>query len=116
MQMILDKYPGYNTGYLLPIIRSANLNEYYAYRNASARVNMGLKIIGRMVGCPIALTHYVARHSWASGALANGVRLSVTSEGMGHDNETTTRIYLASLDSASVDRANEKMIRSINNC
>lgn len=116
MQMILDKYPDYNTGYLLPIIRSANLNEYYAYRNASARVNKGLKIIGRMVGCPIALTHYVARHSWASGALASGVRLSVISEGMGHDNETTTRIYLASLDSSSVDRANDKMIRSINNC
>ena len=31
-------------------------------------------------------------------------------EGMGHDSEMTTRIYLASLDTSDVDKANRKLI------
>lgn len=38
---------------------------------------------------------------------------SIISEGMGHDSETTTRIYLASLDALTVDDANELIIRSL---
>ena len=49
---------------------------------------------------------YKARHSWASIARSQNIPLSVISEGMGHDSEATTRIYLASIDSAAVDRAN----------
>lgn len=56
---------------------------------------------------------YRARHSWASAARAKGIPLSVISEGMGHDSETTTQIYLASLDTSVVDRANELIISSI---
>lgn len=52
------------------------------------------------------LTMYVARHSWASAAKAKGIPVSVISEGMGHDSESTTQIYLASLDSSIVDSAN----------
>ena len=44
------------------------------------------------------LTMYVARHSWASAAKAKNVPLSVISEGMGHDSEATTQIYLASVN------------------
>ncbi|MDE6810935.1 MAG: site-specific integrase, partial [Muribaculaceae bacterium] len=40
----------------------------------------------------------VERHSWASVGRSQGVPLAVISEGMGHHSETTTRIYLASLD------------------
>lgn len=53
---------------------------------------------------------YVARHSWASAAKAKNVPLSVISEGMGHDSEATTQIYLASLETSVVDKAN-KMIK-----
>ena len=59
------------------------------------------------------LTMYVARHSWASAARANGIPLSVISEGMGHDSEATTQIYLACLDTAVVDRANNLIISSL---
>ncbi|MDE6469049.1 MAG: site-specific integrase, partial [Muribaculaceae bacterium] len=58
-------------------------------------------------------THYVARHSWASAARSKNVPLGVISEGMGHDSETTTRIYLASLDTSAVDRANDDIINSL---
>lgn len=66
-----------------------------------------------MVGINIPLTLYVARHSWASVAKAKGIPLSVISEGMGHDNESTTRIYLASLDTSIVDKANALILKSL---
>lgn len=42
-----------------------------------------------------------------------GIPLSVISEGMGHDSETTTQIYLASLDSTLIDQANSLILSSI---
>ena len=53
---------------------------------------------------------YVGRHSWASVAKNRNVPISVISEGMGHDSENTTQIYLASLDTAVVDNANKKIL------
>ena len=56
--------------------------------------NKSLKEIAKMVGLSIPLTLYVARHSWASIAKSKNIPISVISEGMGHDSEMTTQIYL----------------------
>lgn len=113
MQQILDKYPENRSGYLLPIIRNPGTNERSTYRNMSYNINHNLKRIAAMAGIAIPLTLYVARHSWASAARSKGIPLSVISEGMGHDNESTTRIYLASLDTSVVDRANSLILKSL---
>ena len=113
MQAILDKYPNNPTQYLLPIIKTEGINERCAYRNAGYNINHNLKKIAGMVGITLPLTMYVARHSWASAAKAKGIPLSVISEGMGHDSEATTRIYLASLDTSVVDKANSLILKSI---
>lgn len=113
MQMILDKYPENKSDYLLPIIRRPGVNERSTYRNAGYNINHNLKRIAGMVGVTIPLTLYVARHSWASAAKAKGIPLSVISEGMGHDSEATTQIYLASLDTSVVDRANSIILKSL---
>lgn len=113
MQMILDKYPENESDYLLPIIRNSGTNERCTYRNVGYNINHNLKTIAGMVGITIPLTLYVARHSWASAAKAKGIPLSVISEGMGHDSETTTQIYLASLDTSVVDRANSLILKSL---
>lgn len=113
MQMILDKYPENTTDYLLPIIRNPGTNERCTYRNMGYNINHNLKKIAKMVGVQIPLTLYVARHSWASAAKAKGIPLSVISEGMGHDSEATTQIYLASLDTSVVDRANSLILKSL---
>ena len=113
MQMILDKYPENITDYLLPIIRNSGTNERCTYRNMGYNINHNLKKIAKMVGVQIPLTLYVARHSWASAAKAKGIPLSVISEGMGHDSEATTQIYLASLDTSVVDRANSLILKSL---
>ncbi len=113
MQRILDKYPPNTSDFLLPIIKRPGTNERYTYRNVGYNINRSLKTIAGLIGIDIPLTMYVARHSWASIAKAKGIPLSVISEGMGHDSETTTQIYLADLDTSVVDRANSLIIRSI---
>lgn len=113
MQSIVDKYPANRSDYLLPVICHTATNEYMTYRNAGYRINRSLKTIAGMVGVDMPLTLYVARHSWASVARDKGIPISVISEGMGHDSETTTRIYLASIDTSVVDRANSVIMRSL---
>lgn len=113
MQMILDKYSENATDYLLPIIKNPGTNERCIYRNMGYNINHNLKKIAKMVGVQIPLTLYVARHSWASAAKAKGIPLSVISEGMGHDSEATTQIYLASLATSVVDRANSIIINCL---
>ena len=113
MQMILDKYPENKSDYLLPIIRNIGTNERYSYRNTGYNINRNLKNIAAMVGITIPLTLYVARHSWASAAKSKGIPLSIISEGMGHDSENTTKIYLASLDTSIVDKANALILKSL---
>ena len=113
MQMILDKYPENKSDYLLPIIRNKGVNELTTYRNVGYNINHNLKRVAKKAGLNIPLTLYVARHSWASVARAKGIPVSVISEGMGHDSETTTKIYLASLDTSVVDKANSIIIKSL---
>ena len=113
MQAVLDKYPENESAYLLPIIRHPGVNERSAYRNVGYNINHNLKSVAKLARVSIPLTLYVARHSWASAARTKGVPISVISEGMGHDSESTTRIYLASLDTSVVDRANSLIIKCI---
>lgn len=113
MQRIIDKYPPNTSEYLLPIISSPVAEPRKAYRNMGCVVNAALKKVARVAGITTALTLYVARHSWASIAKAHGISTSVISESMGHDSEATTQIYLASLDTSVVDKANELIIGSI---
>lgn len=56
---------------------------------------------------------YISRHAWASIAKSKNIPLAVISEGMGHDSEETTRIYLASLDTSVVDKANSLILKDL---
>ena len=113
MQAILDKYEPNPTDYLLPIITSTSINPRNAYRNNSYSINHSLKIIGEKLKLSMPLTFYCGRHSWASAAKCKGISLSVISEALGHDSESTTAIYLASLDTSAVDKANQIILRSL---
>ncbi len=113
MQAILDKYPMNKSEFLLPIIKNKGVKERYIYRNVGYNINHSLKVIAKKLELSIPLTMYVARHSWASAAKASGIPLSVISEGMGHESETTTKIYLASLDTSVVDRANSIILKCL---
>lgn len=115
MQEIIDKYPVKSSVYLLPIINKAGeaKDERRQYRNALRMVNNNLKAVSAMAGINVNLTTYVSRHSWATAARRSNIPLAVISEGMGHDSETTTMIYLASLDTSAVDHANAVILKSL---
>ena len=113
MQEIVDRYNIPGSPYLLPIIARPGMDERKQYINASHRINRYLKAIGKELGLSVPLTHYVARHSWASAARSKNIPISVISESMGHDSENTTRIYLASLDTATIDKANRLILNSL---
>ena len=109
MAEIIAKYPENKTDFLLPIIKDEG-DERRQYDSALHLVNYRLKELSTMLKLQRPLTMYVARHSWASAAKAKNVPLSVISEGMGHDSETTTQIYLASLETSVVDKANKMIL------
>ena len=112
MQEIVNKYDtDLYSPYLLPILKYPY--ERNQYKNMLYRTNKSLKDVAKMVGLSIPLTLYVARHSWASIAKSKNIPISVISEGMGHDSEMTTQIYLASLDNAVVDRANAQILKDL---
>lgn len=105
---IIDKY--YYTdepqGFVFQIIDRKG-SEYLDYRNALRLTNKKLKTIGEDAGCSIKISTYVSRHSWATIAKRSGIPIAVISEGMGHNSEKTTQIYLDSFENDVIDDANE---------
>lgn len=113
MQEIVDKrHTCDRNPYLLPILNFQNESRKQ-YKYAQSRINVHLKEIANMIGVSIPLSMYVARHSWASIAKSKNIPISVISEGMGHDSELTTQIYLASLDNTIVDNANAQILKCL---
>lgn len=116
MQDIVDKY-GFatlDTPFLLPIITTLETDKMRKqYKSKLYTVNFYLKRISKLIGLRLPLTTYVARHSWASIAKSKNIPISVISEGMGHDSEATTQIYLKSLEYSLIDRANSFIINDL---
>lgn len=115
MQAIVDKYPLRHPDYLLPIFQNGLPDGRNQYKNRGHWVNQNLKRLGNLLDLSGPLTLYCARHTWASVARSRDIPLSVISESMGHDSETTTRIYLSSLDTGMVDHANRLTIDTLSN-
>lgn len=107
MEAIANKHLDSN---LFPIITKEDGTERKQYLNKMMLINRYLKKIAELAKIPIPLTMYVARHSWASIAQSKNVPMQAISLGMGHDNEETTRIYLASIQTNVIDNANNKIL------
>ena len=115
MQEIVDAYSHLtkDTPYLLPIITKQDGTERKQYEKAEHNVNRNLKKIGEMAGLHIPLTTYVARHSWASIMRDMGNDITVVGKGLGHEDIKTTQIYLSTIDTAVVTRANKRFLGRI---
>ena len=113
MQAIVDKYKQNGTRYLMPIITREDGSERRQYQNMMRKVNRLLKDIAHLIGLPVPLSMYYSRHSWATIARGKDVPLAVISEGLGHDSETTTQIYLDSIKSSEVDKANRMILEGL---
>ena len=114
MQYIINKYKENTSEYIFPIIKSDDKGEAYKqYRSGINIYNRNLGILSDMIGSGCKLSSYTARHSWATAARKHDVPISVISAGMGHSSETTTQIYLKSIEDDVVDRANAEIINKL---
>lgn len=119
MQAIVDKYrhlcPS-SSPYLFPFLVAGGKQQAEnrrLYHNAEARIAYHLKRVGELAGTSCHLTLYVARHTWATIARDSHYPVSVISQALGHDSEWTTQIYLRSIQSSEVDKANAAILASL---
>lgn len=114
MQEIVDKYQAQtaSSSFLLPILTGDGTRNK-EYHNAQARVSYHLRKIARALGLKTPLTLYVARHSWATIARDQQIPIPVISEALGHDSVRTTNIYLRSIASPEVDKANASILNEL---
>lgn len=124
MQDIADKYQAQTVSspYLFPFLADCATNnkkgtmkdkrqdELRLYHNAESRITYHLKKLGEKMEINSKLTLYVARHSWATTARDKNISISVISKALGHNSETTTQIYLRSIQSSEVDDANAEIL------
>lgn len=110
---LIDRYSNKDSPYLLPVITRSDYDERKQYEAALHRVNNALKSIAGMVKLPIPLTTYVTRHAWASIAKSKNVPVNIISDALGHDSIATTQIYLASIDTSTIDQVNELIIKEL---
>jgi integrase len=98
--------------YIFGIIKNTDsTTAYRQYRSGLATQNRRLKKIGEKLGLDLPLTTYIARHTWATLAQNNGVPTAVISRSLGHTSETTTRIYLGSMDTKILAKYNRLTTR-----
>ena len=98
MKRILNKYKN-RSPYLFPWIGEAE--------------SQALRVIGRRLHIPVRLSSYVFRHTWASTAFRQHIPVSIIGKALGHTSEKTTRIYLEQLDRREQDKANQRVIDSV---
>ncbi len=118
IERIIKQYEKETVGrpYVFPLITASEPEAAYKqYQVALNYHNRKLKRLGRDVDENLSLSSYTARHTWATAARKHNVPISVISEGMGHANEKTTQIYLASLENSVIDEANKGIIGCLNN-
>ncbi len=112
---IINRYTSNaESDYLLPIITETDdIKAYKQYKNKLSYYNKLLKRLSSMLELDVLLTSYVSRHTWATIARNINISLPVISAGMGHSSEATTRIYLASLEASTIDKANQEILQHV---
>ena len=118
MQALVDKYRATSgdSPYLFPFLQSSvceQRSRAQLYHNVESRITYHLRKIGKKIGLDTNLTLYVARHTWASAARERQLPISEISQALGHDSETTTQIYLRSIQTSVVDQFNSKMLAEL---
>ena len=102
-----------NTEFVFPIIFENHITPLQRKKRIAKALktfNKELRKIAEAVGISTNLTSYVSRHSWATILKREGVSTSIISEGMGHDTERTTQIYLDSFEDDVLFEASKKAL------
>lgn len=93
--------------FLFPVIDDEKGDMNLQYESGLRLQNKRLKQLAKFCGLSRNFSTHAARHSWATIAKNAGLPLAVISEGLGHSNQHTTEIYLASLERSVLDQASK---------
>ena len=99
--------------YVFPIIKEKKGNVRLQYENFLRKQNTLLKELARLAKISKPVSTHWARHSWATIAKKNGAPTAHISEGLGHKDEKTTRIYLDSFGASAIDKVCRLVNRAI---
>lgn len=113
MKVILKRQHREGALRLLPILPDKKEVKHETYKCRLRSIDRKLIKIGKILGLPIKLTMYVARHSWASLAQEADVPIAVIKQALGHRSEDTTRFYLAGLSMEKLNRENFKVVKKV---
>ena len=115
---ILDKYlkkEANHDDYIFPIIENKESYEkndtmrYLVTSKHNKLANFHLKKMGAKMKLPFPLSFHLSRHSFATNALNNGMRIEHVSKLMDHQDISTTQIY-AKIIGEELDKAVDNFI------
>lgn len=115
---IIEKYKKENanpTDFIFPIIKNKELylkNKEYRHEikeKANKSMNFQIKRIAKALELPSDTSFHISRHSFATNALNNGMRIEHVSKLMGHQDIRTTQIY-AKILGEELDKAVDDFI------
>ena len=113
---IITRYSQSNLkrGYLFPIldrkVHLTALQKQNRIHKLLVRTNKDLKKIADLAEIKSHISTYWARYSFATVLKNSGVNVSLISEALGHEDITTTTIYLDSFDNKQVDDAMSNLL------
>ncbi|MBN1599033.1 MAG: site-specific integrase [Bacteroidales bacterium] len=103
VRFIIDKWgnkPVSPDNFIFPILKKGLTQKQTHDRihQAIKTINKYMKKIGSKLGIPIALTTYVARHTYSTIMVQAGMSVKFISEQLGHSSTKTTDNYIGSFD------------------
>ena len=111
---ILNFYNFYelqSDAYVFPIGFEETKKGLEKYEQKRKRLNKYFNLLGEQVEeTNLDWSTYTWRHSWASIAKKSGASMALIGEGLGHETEVVTKVYVEELDTDIMDDANEKIL------
>lgn len=83
----------YNITLLSPAIEILKKHDYHLPKMTNQQYNMRLKLVANYAGLDKELTSHMGRHTFATWALSQGIRIEVVSKMLAHTDIKTTQIY-----------------------
>lgn len=97
--------------YALPAITTEK--QHAAYRSKYRSLSRRLISVGTALGVQMTITTKTARFSFATTAKHLGVDQAIIREMMGHEDKSTTGLYLDRFPQADIDREHERVVRAV---
>jgi len=108
MRGLINQYKRVGSDKVFPLLnrgQDASKDHDDLFMRLTSRYNRTLNALGKLAGIQKKLTHYVARHTWASIASSLAIPVYSISRCLGHTNVRTTQIYTTDLDNHLADKA-----------